>query len=135
LCATRRITCCDVPNFSKWVEGEQGGDFYLDYADPKNVMWTFFVKATRVHLRSTNIVELLLLSVWESGSWHLEKPEYLRGLGFFDIAEGAYRIEDDSSSADIWYSVINVENDVANRLRRASNGNSDDIRIAWKRYR
>jgi len=42
------------------------------------------------------------------GSWHLEKPEYLRGLGFFDIAGGAYRIEDDSSSPDMWYSVKEV---------------------------
>ena len=87
-------------------------------------------------LRPSNIIDLLLLSTWGfSGSWPPHRPHYIRLLGFFDYGNGVSLISDDSSSPDPFWSVVDVENDVANKLTSVSRGNIGHLIRVWSQYR
>jgi hypothetical protein len=121
----------DVSSFPDWIKGEQKEDHFLEINE-----WSYFVETTRLYLRPSNIIELLVLSTWDSrASWPPNRPKYLRLLGFSDEDEGVCRILDDTRTPETLYSVMDIENDVESKLREVCSGDADSLARAWDRYR
>lgn len=121
----------DAEDFPSWIQGEHGSEFFLEGRDPHNEKWENFVKYIIQYLRPPNIIELLLWG-W-SQPCSLNRPQYLRRLGFFDSHAGTVLVEDDTPSPDSHFPLGLLEHSTYQRLQELDR--TFDLDDVWQRYR
>ncbi|OJD20571.1 hypothetical protein ACJ73_08091 [Blastomyces percursus] len=124
----------NVQDCPSWIQGEEDMGFFPDDEEPENSKWDYFVKCTLQYLRPPNIIELLLLSVWNQ-SWPSSKPKYLRQLGIFDTWAGTALVQDQGSSPDPWFPLGLVENSALQWFKEICRDSDPSLVNAWREYR
>lgn len=122
----------DVQDFRSWTQDE-GAAFDLGHQS-ESEGWDLFVMFTLQYLRPPNIIELLLLGVW-NGSWPSDRPYYLRQLGHSDRTEGVVLVNDVGQSPDAYYSLADIEVDMLQRARELDSSFHINVADAFARYR
>ncbi|CAI7661282.1 unnamed protein product [Penicillium pancosmium] len=130
----------DLFSIPAWIEGlgEDVFEFYASTEDDTELdNWVFFVETAFQYLRPPHIIELLLW-MWNSSTWNLNRPMFLQRLGMFDtsaIQEDEFLDED----SDRWYShewkvpLTYVEEDVENSV--AAMQDDGEAVALWREYR
>jgi hypothetical protein len=81
--------------------------------------WQYFVQCILEFLRPPHILELLILSTWSSNhTWKVDRPTYLRRLGFCDTRDGIVEHGDQVCFEEAVFPVSIWGKDVENELRR-----------------
>jgi hypothetical protein len=133
----------DIPSFSIWLKGQRE-DVIQDYRlGDETEDWQYFVQSVLEFLRPPHILELLILSTWSSNhTWKVDRPSYLRRLGFFDTRDGVVEHGDQVCFEEAVFPVSIWGKDVENELRRlvqteatVAGESQSDLVSKWEWYR
>ncbi|KAF3482085.1 uncharacterized protein GIQ15_04844 [Arthroderma uncinatum] len=119
-----------VDDYTSWTRNRH----FKAHGSSEVKAWDNFVKFTRQYLRPSSIIELLLLSAWNNGSWPSNKPYYLQQLGHADEALGV--VEDDTGDPmSPYYSLADIEVGIRRKLRDCGRNSPPGLGEAFDNYR
>ncbi|PLN74449.1 hypothetical protein BDW42DRAFT_63445 [Aspergillus taichungensis] len=122
-----------VSSFPEWREGL--GSIAYDYRDPHETEfdnWEYFLSDILQHPRPPHLIELLLW-MWNSSGWRLNRSGFLRRLGLLDAEERIDNDESGSTYIGSWLETATVEEDLESSFTHVQD--VDTFTSQWKEYR